>query len=120
MSNVRSVYPEMTALVRRLNSVWKQSYFRIQGLVQVLDIRRSNRMNKSDASEMLQGGATLHQPVSFLAVYKYTVCSNVVQCTSFLFLLSHARAISYPASSVELFSELLQQTCLPCESTLLF
>jgi len=63
----------MTLLATRFNSVRKQSYFRIQGLIQVLDIRRSNRMNKSDASEVLQGVATFQQPVSFLAVYKYAV-----------------------------------------------
>jgi hypothetical protein len=88
----------MTPPVRRFNSVRKQ---KIQALIQVLDIRRSNRMNKSDAIEMLQGVATLHQPVSFLVVYKYTVCSNGVQCISLLsfFYPSRGQSVILPAQS---------------------
>ena len=50
--------PKWHPLSDDLTQYEKKSYFRIQGLTQVLDIRRSNRMNKSDASEMLQGVAT--------------------------------------------------------------
>ena len=58
-------------------------------------------MNKSDVSEMLQGVATLHELVFFLAVYKYAVCSNGVQCTSVLSFScpSRGQSVILPAQS---------------------